>query len=363
MKGRQGVSVIIPLYNKAGTVRRAVDSALTQGGVDAEVIVIDDGSTDGSADQVRAYGDRIVFRHQPNAGPSVARNHGAKLASHSLLAFLDADDEYLPGCLSAHVSCRRARPDTEISLASFRVMQGGELEREEGLTTRVEGRSGEEEFVFVPQLTSSGVINVHVGGICLNKDLFVRVGGFDPDLQCWEVTEFLYRLSVKGSKACLIRECGLIIYADPDNSQFQRMHRIPAQVERFAHRLMAYISELPAAQRVVFSDQIGDLAYSLWDAGALDESKRVVARARQSGAFPDRAKWGHLAKLLAIPLPVLRFVWCLRAVRVWIAPLLAVRNADSGPDYGAARSLRRLRASIISPRTKLNLQRARKSSS
>jgi glycosyltransferase involved in cell wall biosynthesis len=316
MENRHGVSVIIPLYNKAGTVRRAIDSALMQSGVDVEVIVIDDGSTDGSAERVGIYGNRIVFRHQPNAGPSAARNRGAKLARHSLLAFLDADDEYLPGCLSAHAFCRRERPDTEISLGSFLVMQGGEAHRDEKPSERVGEGSAGERFVFVRHPSPAGVINVHVGAICVNRDLFDAVGGFDPDLQCWEVTELLYRLSIAGSRACLIRECGLVVHSIPENSQFQRMHKIPAHAEKFAHRLLARIGELPAPERTVFTHQIRELAYGLWDGGALEEFKRVVARARRVDGLLDSANWVRLTGLGAVPLPILRVLWQLRTGRV-----------------------------------------------
>ena len=94
------VSVIVPLYNKAPFVRRALDSIAAQTFADFETIVVDDGSTDGGARVVAQYGDaRFRLVSQRNAGPGAARNRGVGEAAGEFLAFLDADDEWLPNYL------------------------------------------------------------------------------------------------------------------------------------------------------------------------------------------------------------------------------------------------------------------------
>jgi glycosyltransferase involved in cell wall biosynthesis len=91
------VSVVIPLYNKAPYIQRAIDSVLAQTYADFELIIVDDGSTDGSGDIVRQYADpRIRLIVQENAGPGAARNRGLREANAEYIAFLDADDEWLP---------------------------------------------------------------------------------------------------------------------------------------------------------------------------------------------------------------------------------------------------------------------------
>ena len=91
------VSVIIPLYNKAPYLRRALDSIAAQTFADFEVIVVDDGSTDDGATIVEKYPDsRFRLIRQANAGPGAARNAGIAQARGELIAFLDADDEWLP---------------------------------------------------------------------------------------------------------------------------------------------------------------------------------------------------------------------------------------------------------------------------
>jgi glycosyltransferase involved in cell wall biosynthesis len=91
------VSVVIPLYNRANHIRRTVDSVLAQTYRNFELIVVDDGSTDGGGDIVRQYADpRIRLVTQPNSGECAARNRGVAEANANWVAFLDSDDEWMP---------------------------------------------------------------------------------------------------------------------------------------------------------------------------------------------------------------------------------------------------------------------------
>ncbi len=97
------VSIIIPCYNNARYVAQTLKSALSQSYPHLEIIVIDDGSTDKSAEKIRPYADRITFVRQPNRGAPAARNHGLRLAKGSLIKFLDADDILLPDAIETQV--------------------------------------------------------------------------------------------------------------------------------------------------------------------------------------------------------------------------------------------------------------------
>src|SRR5262245_48697084 len=101
------VSAIIPAYNAAPFIEQAVASALAQKGVDTEVIIVDDGSTDGTWEKLERFGDRIWKVRQSNGGPAKARNHGARLATGDWLAFLDADDEWAPDKLAKQLALAR----------------------------------------------------------------------------------------------------------------------------------------------------------------------------------------------------------------------------------------------------------------
>ncbi len=120
------VSVVIPLYNKAAFVERSVRSALTQTHADFDLIIVDDGSTDRSAQIVSAIGDtRIRLVQQDNAGPGAARNRGIAEAETDLIAFLDADDTWRPEYLERSIQYLQAQPD-EVAMvaAGYNVFPG-----------------------------------------------------------------------------------------------------------------------------------------------------------------------------------------------------------------------------------------------
>jgi hypothetical protein len=105
-------SVIIPLYNKAPYIQRALNSVLAQTFRDFELIVVDDGSTDGGADIIARCPDpRFRLIRQENAGPGSARNRGLEEAQGEFVAFLDADDEWLSGFLSQSTAYLRLHPE------------------------------------------------------------------------------------------------------------------------------------------------------------------------------------------------------------------------------------------------------------
>lgn len=97
------VSVIIPAFNAQRFLRQAIDSVLAQTYRDFEVLVVDDGSTDGTAAIAESYGEPVRVIRQPNAGPSAARNRGIRESSSELIAFLDSDDLWLPEKLAEQV--------------------------------------------------------------------------------------------------------------------------------------------------------------------------------------------------------------------------------------------------------------------
>jgi len=108
------VSVIIPTFNRAYCLRRAIDSVLKQTHHGVEVIVVDDGSTDGTQELVRSIcstENRVRYVHQANAGVSAARNHGFALANGDFVSLLDSDDEWYPWKLSVELACLNFVPD------------------------------------------------------------------------------------------------------------------------------------------------------------------------------------------------------------------------------------------------------------
>lgn len=105
------VSAIIPVFNGSATLRQAIDSVLHQRGVDFELIVVDDGSTDSTPVIIESYGGSIQRIRQSNKGPAAARNAGVRSARGEYLAFLDADDRWLAGMLGRTAAVLDSDPD------------------------------------------------------------------------------------------------------------------------------------------------------------------------------------------------------------------------------------------------------------
>ena len=115
------ISVIIPVYNAEHYLAEALDSVLAQEIEPLEILVVDDGSTDGSATIARRYADRVRFYQQANRGAAFARNRGIELSKGSLLAFLDADDLWMPSKLNVQVNALEDQPELDMVLGT--VMQ------------------------------------------------------------------------------------------------------------------------------------------------------------------------------------------------------------------------------------------------
>lgn len=124
------VSAVIPLYNKEREIERAVRSVLGQTCPPGELIVVDDGSTDRGASVVQGIGDsRVRLVSQPNGGVSSARNRGVAEARGGVVAFLDADDEWLPGFVETILSLRARHPDAGFWATAFDLVSGPRGER------------------------------------------------------------------------------------------------------------------------------------------------------------------------------------------------------------------------------------------
>lgn len=116
---RPSVAVVIPAYNAAPYIGRAIASVRAQKRKVDELVVVDDGSLDGTCDVVAALGEDIRLIRQPNAGPAAARNRGVQEASSELIAFLDADDEWLPDTLALLTDALAALPQVALATADM----------------------------------------------------------------------------------------------------------------------------------------------------------------------------------------------------------------------------------------------------
>jgi glycosyltransferase involved in cell wall biosynthesis len=120
------VSVIIPTYNRADVLTEAVDSVLNQTWKDLEIIVVDDGSTDRTREVLSRYGERVIYFHKENGGPSSARNLGIEKARGRYVAFLDSDDVWELEKLRIQMEFMEEHPDIKLVCTDSRLMGFGE---------------------------------------------------------------------------------------------------------------------------------------------------------------------------------------------------------------------------------------------
>jgi glycosyltransferase involved in cell wall biosynthesis len=121
MKTSEPVSIIIPTYNRASLVGRAVESALASCRPGDEIIVVDDGSTDSTEQVLMPYLGVIKYLKTVNGGGGAARNRGIEIAQHNLIAFLDSDDEWMSGGLELRRRLLEAQPDLVFCCSNFAV--------------------------------------------------------------------------------------------------------------------------------------------------------------------------------------------------------------------------------------------------
>lgn len=119
-------SVLIPAYNREDCIQQTIDSVLAQTFKDYELIVIDDGSTDGTNNLLRSYGDKIKLIQQANQGPEVARNLGASQANGEYLALLDSDDLFLPFTLATYDKVIRAFDSPALIIGAMKYFKSGQ---------------------------------------------------------------------------------------------------------------------------------------------------------------------------------------------------------------------------------------------
>lgn len=218
------ISVIIPTYNHAETLPRAIDSVLAQTFEGFELLVVDDGSTDDTADVVAAYDDDRVryVAHETNRGASVARNTGIERARGEFMAFLDSDDEWLPTKLERQLSCLRRRSDEWIgAYCEARFALSGNTGPVRNLLGRwlsagrepIRKEGGQELIKDI----MTDRLHTHAGSSLLVRSEAVRaIGGFDESFARFQDPEFLVRLLETGKIARVDEE--LLVRHDPDRT-------------------------------------------------------------------------------------------------------------------------------------------------
>lgn len=224
------VSVIIPAYNCERYINRAVESAIDQTYQDWEIIVVDDGSTDGTSRVLDAYRDVIQYVYQENQGAARARNRACELAKGEFLAFLDADDFFLPEKLAKQIACFEADP-------SLGMVQNGWLMVDEtgkdicaAMPWQVAPKLDLETFVVYK--------NVRPSAMMLRREWWENLGGFDPRFPPTEDLDFALRLGLKGCKCVWLKEI-LTCYRQHDRNLMSGGQKVMKSMETVMEQFFA----------------------------------------------------------------------------------------------------------------------------
>jgi glycosyltransferase involved in cell wall biosynthesis len=261
------ISVVIPTFNRIGTIQEAVDSALAQSLPPVEVIIVDDGSTDGTEQLFVGERRGMAFKKIAHSGlPSVARNVGIKMASGEFVAFLDSDDRWEPEHLRSRMEVLKKEKDVGLSCGNAKILDSnGTL-----LSGIASGRKSLNELLagnFV--VLSSAVVR---------RSVIERCGGFDedPDLRAYEDYEFWIRLATRTD--IHYNDHATVVYSDASPDSIRK----DCSSEQDTQKLFQIF-----ARAVKTSDQCEKNKKLALRQAVVEAHERLI-RSRTSSALPQR---------------------------------------------------------------------------
>ena len=178
------ITVVIPTYNRMGLIARAIESVLDQTMQPAQVIVVDDGSTDGTAQVVKAYASRVQYAWQCNAGGSAARNADVKLATQPWIAFLDSDDYWTPSHLERMTAAiRETKGEAALYFSDMQMADvdgGGTLWERFGFRPRAPFHLVQDASAWMLMKRQPAMLQSSI----ISKRALESVGGLSSRVQC-----------------------------------------------------------------------------------------------------------------------------------------------------------------------------------
>ncbi len=219
------VSVIIPTYNRINTLPVSIDSVLNQTYENLEVIIVDDGSEDGTEEYVKSIADNRVFyrRSSTNMGPSAARNMGAGLAKGEYIAFQDSDDEWLPDKIEKQMELMLRDEELSLVYCEFGMYREGELLIQiPSRNIPYDQKCGDlfSYLLLYPLISTQTIV--------VKREAFLSEKGFDETLKSYEDFEFTLRFSRK-YRIGFVEESLVKVNSSPDSVNKRFAERIRSQ--------------------------------------------------------------------------------------------------------------------------------------
>jgi glycosyltransferase involved in cell wall biosynthesis len=301
-------SVIIPAFNAAATLARAIDSVLAQTWPAHEIIVVDDGSTDATADVAARYGDAVRLIRQTNRGVSVARNAGAAAATGDWLAFLDADDWYAPDRIKLHAEwiAEDATLDCLTGDYEYRdevgTLLGTSMAQHESGRMMLAKASGTARAVMETPAEIAAFVADHFGDthtLSMPRPSFIELGGYPTGYKVCEDVHLLTRLVAKSRRIGVICQ-GLGVYVIHGGSATRRD---PVAAQRENVRTLTDLSGLavnfPAPVRQGVAARMQRARYNL--GCALSKGgRRIAAVGAVLPSLAARPGWRSLRDVLSM---------------------------------------------------------------
>jgi hypothetical protein len=266
--GAPAVSVIVPTFERREAVQRAVGSVLAQTFSDFELIVVDDGSTDGTGQMLEGVDDRLRYVWQENAGVAAARNRALELARAPLVAFLDSDNRWLPDHL-AIVTQLLARHPGAVAASTCPLF-------------RIGGEDGLDDARLVDlrdDLSTGARQPGYVSCVAARRATVAAVGGFDPAVPAGEDSDLLVRLGTQGPFVTIRR---LTVVRGPVRGTLsttaQRSGGYLRGPERAARNLLAVVERTPGPRQAEMARGAATLLHLSRSMQALADGDAAVLR-------------------------------------------------------------------------------------
>jgi glycosyltransferase involved in cell wall biosynthesis len=241
------VSVIMPVYNGAKFLAEAVTSIRQQSYHPLEIVIVDDGSTDETAEIVKGLGKDIRYAYQRNSGPAAARNKGLEMARGEIITFLDVDDLWPPDKLRIQVT--RLWPPDKLRIQVTRLVNDPNLDVVLGRIQLIK-LPGAPEFQM--QGPNNTQVNVHLGSGAFRKSVFDKVGVFDETLRYSEDHDWFLRAREQGISMTIVEQVtlhyrlhGNNMTQDKNAKGFQLTQVLKKSLDRRRQRGNGFIQSLP----------------------------------------------------------------------------------------------------------------------
>jgi glycosyltransferase involved in cell wall biosynthesis len=323
---------VIPLYNKAPYIARALDSVFRQTVSDYEVVVIDDGSTDDGAEVVKGCSDpRLRLESQRNSGPASARNHGVELAAAGLVAFLDADDEWYPDFLATVLGLRVRFPEAGIYATAFESLDSSHTRSRPAFKHVPEGEGGLINNYF---RSSLGHPPVWSSALMIPKRVYVEAGGSPVNVRYGEDLDTWMRIALAYPVAWSPKACA-VYHTEVEN---RLCHKLWIGDVPFARSYEQYALGHPVADDVreaiedyLAASRLTHLIPNAVLAGHKHLARELLGRTKRSYGLTKRWWIWRTATYLPHPLiPAMWRIWHgLSGRQVFLGPIASVIREDN----------------------------------